>query len=422
MAKKPHMNLLFCGHVDHGKSTAIGRIFFETGVLDPRELEKYKKEAEEYGKVTWEFAFATDETKEERKKGVTIELSHKKFETSKYYFTIIDAPGHRDFVKNMITGASQADAAVLFISAKDGPMPQTREHAYLCKVLGVKQMIVAVSFMDAVGYKEERYNEVKEASEKLLKNIGYKVDEIPFVAVSGLKGDNLTKPSENISWFKGTTLLTSLDKLKLPEKPVDLPLRLPVQGAYTIKGIGTVPVGRVVTGVLNVNDIVVFEPAGVQGEVKSIEMHHENIQKAEPGDNIGFNVRGVGREAIDRGDVVGRPDNPPTVVKEFTAQIIVLNHPTVIAAGYTPVFHCHTAQVACKFTELLKKIDPRTGEVIQEKPDFIKNGDVAIVKIVPSKPMVIEERTKIPQLSNFAIRDMGQTIAAGTCIEITQKR
>ena len=205
-----------------------------------------------------------------------------------------------------------------------------------------------------------------------------------------------------------------------PEKPIDLPLRIPVQDVYSITGVGTVPVGRVETGVLKVGDKIIVQPSGATGEVKSIEMHHEQMQQAEPGDNIGFNVKGISKNEIKRGDVVGHPDSPPTVAKEFKAQIIVINHPTVITEGYTPVFHVATAQVACRFKKLLAKLDPKTGSVVQENPEYLKKGDAALVLIEPTRPLVIEPVKKIPQLARFAIRDMGQTIGAGVCLEVTQ--
>jgi len=417
---KPHLNLVFIGHVDHGKSTLIGRVFFETGVLTPQELEKFKKEASEFGKVTWEFAYATDSTKEERKRGLTIDLSHKQFETNKYFFTIIDAPGHRDFIKNMITGASQADAAVLVVDAKDGIMPQTREHAYLARVLGIKQLIIAMNKMDTVNYDEKRYNELKAELEKLLKSIGYDTNKIPVVPVSALNADNIVKKSDKTPWYNGPVLVETFDMLEQPEQLVDLPLRMPIQGVYSITGVGTVAVGKVETGKIRVGQKVIFQPANVSGEVKSIEMHHESYDEAKPGDNIGINVRGVNKKQIKRGDVLGDINNPPTVVKEFTAQIIVLKHPTVITEGYSPVFHCHTAQVSCRFKKLLKKLDPKTGAVVEENPDFLKTGDAAIVVIEPTKPLVIEKKDEISKLSRFAIRDMGQSIGAGVCIDLVK--
>ncbi len=418
---KPHINLVFIGHVDHGKSTTVGRLLFETGVIPPQELEKLKKEAEQLGKPTFEFAFVLDKTREERTRGVTIDLAHMKFETDKYYFTIIDAPGHRDFVKNMITGASQADAAVLVVAAKEGIQPQTKEHAYLARVLGIKQMIVAINKMDTVNYDKAAYEKVKADMEKLLKGIGYDPSKVVFVPISALNGDNVTKKSDKMPWYEGPTLLEALNMLQEPEKPIDLPLRIPIQDVYSITGIGTVPVGRVETGVLKVGDKVIFEPANVSGEVKSIEMHHEPLQEAKPGDNIGFNVRGISKEQIKRGDVCGHTDKPPTVAKEFTAQIIVLNHPTFISKGYTPVMHVHTAQVPVKFKELKQKLDPKTGGVAEENPEKIKTGDAAVVVLEPQKPVVIEKRSEIPRLAGFAIRDMGTTVAAGFCVDVVKR-
>ncbi|RLE39655.1 translation elongation factor EF-1 subunit alpha [Candidatus Woesearchaeota archaeon] len=428
MAKdKEHINIVFIGHVDHGKSTIVGRLLFDSGNIDEQTLRKLKEKAAELGKAGFEFAFVMDNLKEERERGVTIDLSHKKFTTDKYYFTIIDAPGHKDFIKNMITGASQADVAVLVVAANDSVMAQTKEHAYLAKVLGVQQMIVAINKMDIKGveYSEERFNKVKEDVTNLLKSIGFKTEEIPFLPVAALVGDNIVKKSEKMEWYKGDTLLQAMDNLNPPEKPTELPLRLPIQDVYNITGIGVVPVGRVETGVMKVGDKVIVVPAregkGITGEVKSIEMHHEQMDQAEPGDNVGFSVRGIGKKDVARGDVLGHVDNVPTVAEEFTAQIIVLNHPSVITAGYTPVFHIHTAQVACTITAIEKKLNPATGEVMQENPDFIRNGDAAIVKIKPTQPLCIEKKEDIPQMSSFAIRDSGATVAAGMCIDLKKK-
>jgi elongation factor 1-alpha len=423
MAEKPHMNLVFIGHVDHGKSTLVGRMLLDTGHIEQHIIDKYREQAQAKGKGSFEFAWVMDGLKEERERGLTIDVAHKRFNSDKYYFTIIDAPGHRDFVKNMITGTSQADAAVLVVAAPEGVMAQTKEHVFLARTLGVGQLIVGINKMDATKpeYSEERYNEVKEEVTGLLKTVGYKMDNVTFVPVSAFKGDNATKLSENMGWWKDNTLLSALDALTVPEKPSGKPLRLPVQDVYTITGVGTVPVGRIETGTLKPDTKIMFMPSDKVGEVKTIEMHHEMISQAEPGDNVGFNVRGIARNDIRRGDVAGPVDNPPTVAKSFTAQIMVLNHPSVITAGYTPVFHCHTAQVACTFEAIEKKLDPRTGEVKEENPDFIKTGDAAVVKVRPTRPMVIEKAKDFPQLGRFAIRDMGQTVAAGMCIDVESK-
>jgi elongation factor 1-alpha len=421
MAEKPHMNLVFIGHVDHGKSTLVGRLLYDLGEVSEQDMKNLKAAAEKAGKGTFEFAWVMDRLKEERERGLTIDIAHKKFQTSKNYFTIIDAPGHRDFVKNMITGASQADAAVLVVDVKDGVQPQTKEHAFLAKTLGIDQLIVVINKLDAVKYDEAAYKKTLEAVQNLLKSIGYKVGEIPFIPTSAYMGDNVKEKSSNTPYYKGDTILVELDKLKPPEKPTGKPLRLPVQDVYTITGVGTVPVGRVETGVLKPGDKIIFMPANVSGEVKTIEMHHEQLPKAEPGDNVGFNVRGIGKNDVKRGDVVGHADNPPTVAEEFTARIVILQHPSAITVGYTPVFHIHTAQIACQFTELVSKLDPKTGAVKEEKPEFLKTGDVAVVKIKPTRPMVVEGSEQFPQLGRFAVRDMGQTVSAGMVIEVKPK-
>lgn len=429
MAKtKEHINIVFVGHVDHGKSTTVGRLLYDAGSIPEQEMRKLKELAEQLGKGGFEFAFVMDNLKEERERGVTIDLAHKRFETAKYYFTIIDAPGHRDFVKNMITGASQADAGVLVVSANtgDGVQAQTKEHVFLSRTLGVNQLIVAVNKMDMAKYEQKRFEEVKTEVIALVKSVGYDSSKIQFIPVASLLGENIVKKSTNMPWYNGPTLIESLDMLNVPEKPTQLPLRLPIQDVYNITGIGVVPVGRVETGILKINDKVIIVPGregkGVSAEVKSIEMHHEQLQQAEPGDNIGFNLRGVGKKDIARGDVIGHPDKPPTLASEFTAHMVVLNHPSVITVGYTPVFHVHTAQVACQIMAIEKKLDPKTGQTVQENPDFIKNGDAAIVRIKPVHPLVIERQKEIPHMSRFAVRDSGTTVAAGMCIELVEKK
>jgi elongation factor 1-alpha len=421
MVEKEHMNLAMIGHIDHGKSTLLGRLLTETGVIDPHVVEEYRKKAEAIGKATFEYAWVMDSLKDERERGITIDVAHQRFDTNKFYYTIVDCPGHRDFVKNMITGTSQADAAVLVVDAKDGIMAQTKEHVFLARTLGVSQLIVAINKMDRVNYDQTRYEELKKDLISLLKVVGYTEANISFIPVSALEGDNITKSTDKMKWFDGPSFLEALDLMKVPEKPVDLPLRIPVQDVYTITGVGTVPVGRVETGRLKKGDKVIFNPAAKSGEVKTIEMHHEEIPEAIPGDNIGWNVRGISRTEIRRGDVCGHLDTPPTVADEFTAQIVVLQHPSAITVGYTPVFHCHTAQVASTVTEITKKLDPKTGATVEENPDYIKAGDAAIIKIKPTRPLVIERVKEIPHLGRFAIRDMGQTVAAGVVMDIKEK-
>ncbi|NOZ89254.1 MAG: translation elongation factor EF-1 subunit alpha [Crenarchaeota archaeon] len=426
--EKPHINLIVIGHVDHGKSTLVGHLLFRLGFVDEKTLRQLEEEAKKKGKESFKFAWLMDRLKEERERGVTIDLSFVKFETKKYYFTIIDAPGHRDFIKNMITGASQADAAILVVSARKGEFEagmsaegQTREHLILAKTMGIDQIIVAVNKMDApdVNYSKQRYEQIVAILKKFMKGLGYKVDQIPFIPVSAWTGENLIERSPNMPWYNGPTLVEALDNyIQPPKKPVDKPLRIPIQNVYTIPGVGTVPVGRVETGVLKVGDKVVFMPPGVVGEVRSIEMHHQPIEKAEPGDNIGFNVRGVSKKDIKRGDVAGHPDNPPTVAEEFTARIFVIWHPSAITVGYSPVIHAHTASVAARIVEIQAKLDPRTGQVVEKNPQFLKMGDAAIVKFKPIKPMVIEKYSEFPQLGRFAMRDMGKTVGIGVVMDV----
>ena len=436
MANKPHLNLIVTGHVDNGKSTTMGHFLFDLGVVDQRMIEEFAKESEKTGAGdSFKYAWVLDQLKDERERGVTIDLAFQRFETPKFFYTLIDAPGHKDFIKNMITGASEADAAILVVSAKKGEADaalasggQAREHAFLLFTLGVRQLIVLINKMDdqTVKYSEQRYNEAKQDVQTLLRNVGFirtPADEakVKVIPCSGWTGENLIKPSANMPWYKGPTLLQALDDFSEPPKPIDKPLRLPVQDVYTITGVGTVPVGRVETGKIKVGDSVMIMPEGLSAEVKSIETHHTQMQEAMAGDNIGFNLRGVAKGEFRRGSVLGPPSAPPTIAKEFRAQIIVVFHPTAIATGYTPVLHLATSQTAATISELVAKIDPRTGQPTEEKPKTLKTGDSAIVKIAPLRPIVAETFKEFPELGRFALRDSGSTVAAGIIQEITQK-
>jgi len=417
---KPHQNLAIIGHVDHGKSTLVGRLLYETGSVPEHVIEQHKEEAEEKGKGGFEFAYVMDNLAEERERGVTIDIAHQEFETDEYYFTIVDCPGHRDFVKNMITGASQADNALLVVAADDGVAPQTQEHVFLARTLGINELLVGINKMDLVDYEEDSFNQVVNEVQQLLKQVQFQADSATFIPISAFEGDNIAEISDNTPWYDGPTVLDSLNALEEPEPPTDAPLRLPIQDVYTISGIGTVPVGRIETGVMQPGNQVSFQPSDVGGEVKSVEMHHEEVPEAGPGDNVGFNVRGVGKDDIRRGDVCGPADDPPTVAETFQAQVVVMQHPSVITAGYTPVFHAHTAQVACTIESIDKKMDPSSGQVQEENPDFIQSGDAAVVTVRPQKPLSIEPSSEIPELGSFAIRDMGQTIAAGKVLSVDE--
>ncbi|MGB1948951.1 MAG: translation elongation factor EF-1 subunit alpha [Poseidonia sp.] len=421
--KKPHRNIVFIGHVDHGKSTTVGRLLLDSGHIEEHVIEKNEKLAAESGKAGFGLAYVMDGLKEERERGITIDVAHKEFFTPTYYWTIIDAPGHRDFVKNMITGASQADTAVLLCAANDGVNAQTKEHAFLAKVFGVKGLIVHVNKMDISGvdWTEEKYNAACKEVSQLLRMAGFKPDDVPMIPASSLNGDNVFNKSDKCPWYNGPTLFEAIDATPMPDKPSSKPLRLPIQDVYKISGIGTVPVGKIETGTLNVGKNVVFNPSMKSGEVKSIEMHHTMVDKAEPGDNVGFNVRGLAADDIRRGDVAGYSDSQPTFVRHdetFVGQIQLMDIPKAVSVGYTPVFHAHTAQVAVKFMDLLEKTN-KSGK--EPNPSFLKTGDACLIRFQPTKPMSIEQLDTFPELARFAIRDMGKTVAAGVCIKIEKK-
>jgi len=429
--EKTHINIVVIGHVDSGKSTTTGHLIYKCGGIDKRTIEKFEKEAKEMGKASFKYAWVLDKLKAERERGITIDIALWKFESSKYYITIIDAPGHRDFIKNMITGTSQADCAVLVIAAGQGEFEagiskegQTREHALLAYTLGVKQLVVAVNKMDdkTVNYGEARYNEIKSEVSNFIKKIGYNPEKINFVPISGWVGDNMIERSPNMAWYKGPFLLEALDALEPPKRPSEKPLRLPLQAVYKIGGIGTVPTGRVETGVLKPGQVVTFAPPMVTTEVKSVEMHHEALTQAQPGDNVGFNVKNVSVKDIKRGEVCGDSKNdPPAQTEDFTAQVIILNHPGQIHAGYAPVLDCHTAHIACKFAEILTKVDRRSGKELEKAPKNVKSGDAAMIKLIPSKPMCVETFAEYPPLGRFAVRDMRQTVAVGVIKEVTKR-
>jgi len=428
---KVHINLVVIGHVDSGKSTSTGHLIYKCGGIDKRTIEKFEKEAAEAGKASFKYAWVMDKLKSERERGITIDISLWQFESPKYHFTIIDAPGHRDFIKNMITGTSQADCAILMIASPQGEFEagiskegQTREHALLSFTLGVKQMIVCMNKMDekSVNFSEERYNEIKKEVSDFLKKVGYKPDTIPFIPISGWNGDNMLERSANTPWYKGPILIEALDKIDPPKRPTEKPLRVPLQDVYKIGGIGTVPVGRVETGILKPGMNVTFAPADVKSDVKSVEMHHTSVPEAIPGDNVGFNIKGLSVKDIKRGYVCGDTKNdPPKEVESFVAQVIIMNHPGQIENGYTPVLDCHTSHIACKFAEIQSKIDRRTGKSMEEEPKFIKTGDSALILLKPSKPMCVESFTEYPPLGRFAVRDMKQTVAVGV-IKATNKK
>jgi elongation factor 1-alpha len=434
--EKKHISLVVIGHVDAGKSTTTGHLIYKCGGIDKRTIEKFEKEATEMGKGSFKYAWVLDKLKAERERGITIDIALWKFETPKFEYTVIDAPGHRDFIKNMITGTSQADVALLVVNARQGAFEagiskdgQTREHALLANTLGVKQMIVGVNQMDhdSVNYEEKRYNEIKTEVTSFLEKIGYKVDNpknpIRFVPISGFDGENMIEPTTKMPWYKGPCLLEALDLMREPKRPADKPLRLPLQDVYKIGGIGTVPVGRVETGTIKPGMSIQFGPVAKVTECKSVEMHHESVPQAVPGDNVGFNVKNLAVKDLRRGYVASDAKNDPARnTASFEAQVIVMNHKN-ISPGYTPVIDCHTAHVACKWSKIHNKIDRRTNQVTEESPKIVKTGDACIVTLEPQRPLVVEDFKTYPPLGRFAVRDMKMTVAVGVIqkVEKTDK-
>uniref|UniRef100_A0A2K6UZW7 Tr-type G domain-containing protein n=1 Tax=Saimiri boliviensis boliviensis TaxID=39432 RepID=A0A2K6UZW7_SAIBB len=421
--EKTHINIVVIGYVDSGKSTTTGHLSYKCGGIDKRTIEKFEKEAAEMGKGSFKYAWVLDKLKAERECGITTDISLWKFETSKYYVTIIDAPRHRDFIKNMITGTSQVACAVLIVAAGVGEFEagiskngQTREHALLAYTLGVKQLIVGFNKIDSTEppYSRKRYEEIVKEVSTYIKKIGYNPNTVAFVPISGWNGDKMLEPSANMPWFKGwkvtrkdgnasgTTPLEALDCILPPTRPTDKPL--------------------LETGVLKPGMAVTFAPVNVTTEVKSVEMHHEALSEALPRDNVGFNVKNVSVKDVHRGNVAGDgKNNPPMEAAGFTAQVIILNHSGQINAGYAPVLDCHTAHIACKFAELKEKIDRCSGKKLEDGPKFLKSGDAAIVDMVPGKPMCVESFSDYPPLGRFAVCDMRQIIAMGVIKAVDKK-
>eukprot|EP00475_Leptophrys_vorax_P018359 TRINITY_DN25079_c1_g1_i1.p1 TRINITY_DN25079_c1_g1~~TRINITY_DN25079_c1_g1_i1.p1 ORF type:complete len:461 (+),score=123.00 TRINITY_DN25079_c1_g1_i1:171-1385(+) len=371
------------------------------------------------------YAWILDNMKAERERGMTIDVSTWSFETSNnYHFTVTDVPGHRDFIRNMINGTSRADVAMLVVSAiieefeaGIGPSGQTREHARLAFILGVKQIIVCVNKMDheTVKYSESRFEELKEyLSQFLQQQVGYEFEKIVFVPISGLNGDNLVEKSDNMPWYEGTTLIQALDCIKPPQRLSDKPLRIPLQGIFKIGGVGTVPVGRVATGILKAGMFVNFAPAGLSDEVGSLQ---SRCDEAQAGDYVGFNVKNLSVTDLKRGDVCSEAKHDPAQgVSSFTAQIVVMNHAEGFGEGYAPILDCHSAHVACKVVRLLEKLHPRSGKKIESNPSLIKSGDVCLVTLEPTKPLCIEPYADYAPLGRFVLRDLRRTVAVGVVI------
>jgi elongation factor 1-alpha len=452
---KQHVSIVICGHVDAGKSTTTGRLIFELGGISEREMEKLKAEADTMGKGSFAFAFYMDKTKEERARGVTIACTTKEFYTKSYHYTIIDAPGHRDFIKNMITGASQADVALLMVPAdgnfaaaiakqnhKQGIVQgQTRQHARLINLLGVKQLVVGVNKMDCdvAKYSQERYDEIASEMRLLLGKVGWgkKKNEVPVIPISGWIGDNLLTKSDKMKWWKGhsmkikvkgekkkiliETLLDVLENMvQPPERKSDKKLRCPVSGVYKIKGVGDVITGRVEEGIISPGDSVLFLPThtaskACSGKIFSVEMHHKSVPKAESGDNVGLSVKGLDKVNMPRvGDVIIKAgDDSLKRCKNFTAQVQVLDHPGKLKVGYTPVGFVRTGRSAVRMSKIVWKMGKKTGKQKVDDPSHIEANEVGECVFEPQQPFVCDKFKNSEGLGRIAIMEGNGVVMLG---------
>jgi len=456
-AGKAHLSVVICGHVDSGKSTTTGRLLFELGGLPERELQKLKDEAKALGKDSFCFAFFMDRQKDERERGITIACTTKEFFTDKFHYTIIDAPGHRDYIKNYISGASSADVGVLMIPSgnefttaiakgdhKAGEVQgQSRQHARLLLLLGVRQLILCVNKMDNVQYKEDKFAEVRDEARRMLTQVGWKKTDVdasvPVLPISGWQGDNLLKQSTNMDWWKGqevkqpfsgntvkvVTLLDAFNNfVEQPPRVLDKPLRIPISNIYTIKGVGTVIAGRVEQGTLKPGDEIKFIPSSLvseaTGKVFSIEMHHQSVQSAGPGDNVGINVKGIDKDKMPKsGDcIVLKSDNSIGKITKFTAQVQVLDHPGELKVGYTPIGFVRTAHSPCKMTKIVWKMGKETANQKVENPNSLKANEMAEIEMEPTQPIALDAFSKCEGLGRIAFMDGNSAIMLGRITKI----
>ena len=450
---KKHLSLVVCGHVDAGKSTTTGHLIFKLGGISQREMDKLQAEADQQGKSSFAFAYYMDRGKQEREKGVTIECTTKEFFTDSYHYTIVDAPGHRDYIKNMITGAGCADVALLLVPAEAGGFEtaiakgdhsagevqgQTRQHAKLLALLGVEQLIVGINKMDSCDWSETRFNEIKEEMVKMITQAGFKPKKVPVIPYSGFKGENLVEPTDKMPWYKGwsanitkdevktgVTLLDALESLaKPPKREVDKKVRIPVNGVYKIKGVGDVITGRIEQGTLNAGDVVGVCPRNISGiKVFSIEMHHKSWPNAGPGDNIGMNLKGLDKGNMPKvGDCIFvEKENQLFPVESFIAQVAVQDHPGQLKPGFSPLVHVRTAKSACKMDKIVWKMGKKTGNEKQENPPFLEMGESAEVEFIPKQPMYLESFDECPGLGRVAVMDSNNLVMLGKVMSVKYK-
>ena len=449
---KQHISIVVCGHVDAGKSTTTGHLIFKLGGISEREMQKLQAEADQQGKSSFAFAYYMDKDKAERERGVTINCTTKEFFTDSYHYTIVDAPGHRDYVKNMITGAGCADVALLLVPAEAGGFEtavakgdhasgevqgQTRQHARLLGLLGIEKLIVGVNKMDSCDWSEQRFNEIKSEMTQMITSAGFKPKQVPFIPFSGFKGENLVEQTDKMPWYKGwkanvskdevvegVTLYDALEKLARPPKRNDTgDLRIPINGIYKIKGVGDVITGRVEQGTVNAGDTVRITPREIENaKVFSIEMHHKTWPNAKPGDNVGMNIKGLDKNNMPKvGDVITLQKDVVYPVESFIAQVVVQEHPGQLKPGFSPCIHVRTAKSACKMSKINWKQSKKTGNEKQEGPQFLERGESAEVEFVPQQPIYLESFDKCQGLGRIAVMDSNNLVMLGKVMSVKYK-
>ena len=449
--EKEHISLVVCGHVDAGKSTSTGHLIFKLGGISQREMEKLQAEADAQGKSSFAFAYYMDKGKQERERGVTIECTTKEFFTDTYHYTIVDAPGHRDYVKNMITGAGTADVALLLVPAEGfetaiakgdratGEIQgQTRQHARLLGLLGIEKLIVGVNKMDAVNWNEDRFNEIKEEMTKMIQSAGFKPKQVPFIPYSGFHGENLIDSTDKMPWYKGwsanvtktevvngMTIYDALEKLaRPPKRNHEGALRIPINGIYKIKGVGDVITGRIEQGTLNAGETISICPRELNNlKVFSIEMHHKTWPSAKPGDNVGMNIKGLDKTKMPKvGDVIYVPKQGELkAVKSFIAQVVVQEHPGQLKPGFSPCVYVRTAKSACKMNKINWKMGKKTGNQQLDNPPFLEMGESAEVEFIPQQPIYLESFDTCQGLGRIAIMDSNQLVMLGKVMSVEYK-
>lgn len=429
--EKPHMNVVFIGHVDAGKSTTGGQILYLSKMVDERTIQKYEKEAKEKNRESWYMAYIMDTNEEERAKGKTVEVGRAHFETEKSRFTILDAPGHKSYVPNMISGASQADVGVLVISARKGEFEtgferggQTREHAMLAKTLGICKLFVVVNKMDdpSVGWAKERFDEIEKKISPFLKSCGYNVKkDVQFLPISALNGTNIQErvPKNVCGWWNGPCLFEGLDAIELPPRDPKGPFRMPLIDRF--KDMGTVVMGKIESGTVRQGDSLMIMPNKVHVKVIAVYRESDEIKYARPGENVRVKLSGVEEDDISTGFVLSSISKPIHAVLEFEAQLQILElleHKAIFTAGYKAVLHIHSVVEECEVMELLEQMDPRTKKPMKKKCLFVKTGAVVMCRIQVNDTICVEKFSDFPQLGRFTLRDEGKTVAIGKVVKL----